>query len=431
MANFCPRCAWPLASLASFGVVPMIRPLSSGAIAPADFTAPVHAGDNPAAPRAETSSAAAVATGNPLAKLAELLGKPPMQHLYADNGAHGGGTSVKKTHPLVGTELPGQKGVVIQRSFGDPKGYATRDHALAWARAMGADKAMVVQDKNKRWYAVETSQVGQNVASGKGNVLSAIQVGKVDPAVYDDLRKKAMEKNDPEKWKDFASYALGVPRDDIHIVTGDMEPSRTKVNINLTRNFNAEGRTAGFDPAKPPWVQLGPAAFDRPANACATLAHEEVHADHHRMTKPLYEQYLKYKGEHPKSKDSFREWAANEADKVAKIEKSDPMKVFQAYRRAEIVAGMQDGTFAATELEAHVEAARLAFAGGDLVQARTDLNKVRTLPNMPKQQTKEVSIATLKDLKASLSGDALKVFNEVAKAAPSDNVLRDRALQSR
>jgi len=53
-----------------------------------------------------------------------------------------------------------------------------------------------------------------------------------------------MEKNDPEKWKDFASYALSVPRDEIHIVTCDKEPSRTKVNINLTRDFNAEGRTA-------------------------------------------------------------------------------------------------------------------------------------------------------------------------------------------
>jgi hypothetical protein len=288
-----------------------------------------------------------------------------------------------------------------------------------------------VQDANGRWHAVETGQVGRSVATGKGDVRSAIQVGKVDPAVYEDLRKKAMEKNDPEKWKDFASYALGVPRDEIHIVTGDKEPSRTKVNINLTRDFNAEGRTAGFDPAKPPWVQLGPAAFDRPANACATLAHEEVHADHHRMTKPLYEQYQHYMHSHPKSKESFREWAMNEANKVAKTEKSDPMKVFQAFRRAEVVAGMQDGTFGATELEAHVEAAKLAFASGDLAQARTDLNKVRTLPVMPSQQTKEISIALLKELKDGLSGDALKVFNDMAKTAPANNVLRDGALQSR
>ncbi|HSB23038.1 MAG TPA: hypothetical protein VLE94_08005 [Burkholderiaceae bacterium] len=409
----------------------MIRPLSGGAVAPTEFAATAHAADNTAAQRAEAPGAAAVRTGDPLAKLVELLGTAPMQRLYAGNGGHGGGTAVKKTDPLVGTELPGQKGVVIQRSFGDAKGYDTRNHALAWARAMGSDKAMVVQGKDRRWHAVETSQVGKSVAGGKGDVIGAIQVGRVDPAVYEDLRKKAMEKNDPEKWKDFASYALGVPRDEIHIVTGNDEPSRTKVNINLTRDFDAEGKTAGFDPAKPPWVQLGPAAFDRPANACATLAHEEVHADHHRMTKPLYEQYQHYMSGHPKSKESFREWAMNEANKVAKTEKSDPMKVFQAYRRAEVVAGMQDGTFGATELEAHVEAAKLAFASGDLVQARTDLNKVRTLPVMPSQQTKEVSIAVLKDLKAGLGDDALKVFNEVAKTAPTNNVLRDSALQPR
>jgi hypothetical protein len=409
----------------------MIQPLSGSAMAPPHLAATAPADEDATAHRDEAPGAAALQIGDPLAKLLELVGVAPMQHLYAGHGVSGGGTAVKKADPLVGTELPGQKGVVIQRSFGDPKGYDTRNHALAWARAMGSDKAMVVQGKDKRWHAVETNQAGQSVASGKGEVLSAIQVGKVDPAVYEDLRKKAMEKNDPEKWKDFASYALGVPREEIHIVTGDKEPSRTMVNINLTPDFNAEGRTAGFDPAKPPWVQLGPAAFDRPANACATLAHEEVHADHHRMTKPLYEQYQHYRGSHPKSKESFREWAMDEANKVAKTEKSDPMKVFEAFRRAEVVAGMQDGTFGATELEAHVEAAKLAFATGDLVQARTDLNKVRTLPVMPSQQTKEISIAVLKALKDGLVGDALKVFNDVAKGAPSNNVLRDGTLQSR
>lgn len=407
----------------------MIRPLSGGAMAPTDFALPAHAADDTAAPRAETTGA--LASGDPLAKLVDLLGSAPMQTLYAGNGGPRGGTAVKKTDPLVGTELPGQKGVVIERSFGDPKGYDTRNHALAWARAMGSDKAMVVQDKDHRWHAVETSQVGKSVPGSKGDVLSALQVGKVDPAVYEDLRKKAMEKNDPEKWKDFASYALGVPRDEIHVVSGNMEPSRTKVNINLTRDFNAEGKTAGFDPARPPWVQLGPSAFDRPANACATLAHEEVHADHHRMTKPLYEKYQQYKESHPRSKESFREWTMNEAGKVARAEKSDPMKVFLAYRRAEIVAGMQDGTFGATELEAHVEAAKLAFASGDLAQARTDLNKVRTLPVMPSRQTQEVSIAVLKDLKDGLGGKALDVFNEMARTAPANSVLRDGRLQSR
>ena len=249
----------------------MIQPLSGGAMAPPQFAATPHAAEDMTAPRTEAPGPASVPIGDPLAKLVELVGVAPMQRLYAGNGGHGGSAAVHKADPLVGTELPGQKGVVIQRSFGDPKGYDTRNHALAWARAMGSDKAMVVQDKNKRWHAVETSQVGQSVASGKGDVLSAIQVGKVDPAVYEDLRKKAMEKNDPEKWKDFASYALGVPRDEIHVVTGDKEPSRTMVNINLTPNFNAEGKTAGFDPAKPPWVQLGPAAFDRPANALSLI----------------------------------------------------------------------------------------------------------------------------------------------------------------
>jgi len=73
----------------------------------------------------------------------------------------------------------------------------------------------------------------------------------------------------------------------------------------------------------------------------------------------------------------------------------------------------------------------VAFASGDLVQARTDLNKVATRPTMPTPQTQEVSIALLKDLRASLSGDALKVFDEVAKKAPERNVLHDGRLRPR
>ena len=158
---------------------------------------------------------------------------------------------------------------MIQRSLGDPKGYETRNHALAWARAIGSDKAMVVLGSDKRWHAVETNNVGQSASGGTGKVASAILVGKIDPATYESLKNAAMEKNDPEKWKTFAAYALGVPRDEINVVRQGDTPSNKHVNINLTRDFDAEGKTAGFDPAKPPWVQLGPKAFDRPANACA------------------------------------------------------------------------------------------------------------------------------------------------------------------
>jgi hypothetical protein len=238
-----------------------------------------------------------------------------------------------------------------------------------------------------------------------------------------------MEKNDPEKWKTFAAYALGVPRDEIDIVRDGDKPSREHININLTRDFDAEGKTAGFDPKNPPWVQLGPLAFDRPANACATLAHEEVHADHHRLTLPLYAKYQDYLHDGGKGKDSFRQWAAHEANKVAAANKNDPEKVFEAFRKADIVAGLQDGTFGATELEAHIEAAKVGFASGDLVQARTDLNKVGQRPAMPMPQTQEVSIAVLKDLRASLSGDALTAFDEVAKRAQAGNVLRDARLR--
>jgi len=404
----------------------MIRPVSAGGVPPNEPTVPAEPMADTSLP-SNTADALSGQAGDPLAKLFELIGAAPhQQRLHGNNGGGTQDTQVRQTDPLVGTELPGQKGVVIQRSFGDPKGYDTRNHALAWARAMGSDTAMVVQDKNHRWHAVQTSQAGQSSTKANGAVLNAIQVGKVDPKVYEQLRRDAMADNDPDKWKTFASYALGVPRDEINVVTGNQEPARDKLNINLTRDFDAEGKTAGFDPKKPPWVQLGPAAFDRPANACATLAHEEVHADHHQLAQGVYKDYLA-----SGSKDSFRKWVADVANQVAAKNKSDPTKVFEAFRKADIVAGMVDGTFGATELEAHIEAAKVAFASGDLVQARTDLNKVATRPTMPTPQTQEVSIALLKDLRASLSGDALKVFDEVAKKAPERNVLHDGRLRPR
>lgn len=414
----------------------MIPPLSGGAMMAPLASPPACAAEPPAGPRDPATGFAGPSGDGSLDKLIELLGDAPMRRLYADGdgttgGASGGGRSVRQADPLVGIELPGQKGVVIQRSFGDPKGYETRNHALAWARAMGSEHAMVVQGRDKRWHAVETSQTGRSVAGSKGSVLEAVQVGKVDPAVYDDLRRQATARNDPEKWKDFASYALGVPRDEIHVVSGGQEPSREKLNINLTRGFDAEGRVGGFDPKRPPWVQLGPAAFDRPANACATLAHEETHADHHRMAKGLHDQYLNQRDGRPKTVDGFRRWVMAEADQTARSHRADPAKAFDAYRRAEVVAGMVDSTFAATELEAHVEAARLAFASGDLVQARIDLGKVANRPVMPSLQTQQVSIATLRELKASLAGDALQVFVDVARSAPANNVLHDARLRSR
>jgi hypothetical protein len=367
-----------------------------------------------------TDAAAARGAQEPMGKLYELLGRPShRQSFYADKGGGSGqGAQTSKADPLVGAELPGQKGVVIQRSLGDPQGYHSRNHALAWARAVGSDRAMVVLGNDKRWHAVETNQVGHDASGGAGKVVDAIQVGKVDPAEYQRLRKEAMENNDPEKWKTFAAYALGVPREEINVVRQGDTPSNKHVNINLTRDFDAEGKTAGFDPAKPPWVQLGPKAFDRPANACATLAHEEVHADHHRIASDLFVKYTEYQQGHHKGKEkSFREWAANTA------------KSIQEWRAADIAAGLQDGAHAATELEAHIEAAKVAFASGDLDQARTDLTKVATLPNMPLAQTQSVSIEVLKNLRDGLSGDALKLFDEVAKKAHPDNVLRDKALQ--
>jgi hypothetical protein len=423
----------------------MIRPLSGGTMPSTEFVAPaesaadpvamfetdIHALDTYAPPtHAYTADATGKTYGNdPMAKLYDLIGAAPHPvRLYADNGVSPGAQS-GRTDALAGAELPGQKGVLIQRSLGDPRGYDTRNHALAWARAMGSDTAMVVLGNDRRWHAVQTNKPGADANGGTGRVVTAIQVGKVDPAVYDRLKKDAMEKNDPEKWKTFAAYALGVPRNEINIVREGDAPSLERVNINLTRNFDAEGKTAGFDPKKPPWVQLGPAAFDRPANACATLAHEEVHADHHRLAQPLYAKYQAYLQDHPKSKESFRMWAANEASKTAARDKADPQKVFAAFRRADIVAGMQDGSFGATELEAHIEAAKLAFASGDLVQARTDLGKVSRLPTMPTAQAQEVSIAVLKDLRASLSGSALEVFDETAKKARDLNVLRDSRLR--
>jgi hypothetical protein len=312
--------------------------------------------------------------------------------------------ALPKQDALAGAELPGQKGVFIRRTLGETGGYETKNHALAVARAVGSDKAMVVEGKDGRWHAVETNTVGASAGGGTGKVMSAVLVGKVDPAKYETLRQAAMASRSEADWKKFASYALGVPAEEIHVIGKGDTPSSTGVNINLSPDFDAEGKTANFDPKQPPWVQLGPAAFDRPANAAATLAHEEVHASHRRQTLEVYKQYAGSKH----GTDTFRQWAAKNVKDV---------------KKADIVAGYADGTTAATELMAHLEAAKVAFLSGDLEQAKTDLKKVATLPNMPLRQTSDPAEAELKKLRDSLPADARAVFDEVAKRARSGNPL--------
>jgi hypothetical protein len=312
--------------------------------------------------------------------------------------------ALPKQDALAGAELPGQKGVFIRRTLGETGGYETKNHALAVARAVGSDKAMVVEGKDGRWHAVETNVPGASAGGGTGKVMSAVLVGKLDPAKYETLRQAAMGSRSEGDWKKFASYALGVPEGEIHVIGKGDTPSSTGVNINLSPDFNAEGRAANFDPKQPPWVQLGPAAFDRPANAAATLAHEEVHASHRRQALELYKQYEGSKH----GSDTFRQWAAKNVKDVKKVD---------------IVAGYADGTLGATELMSHLEAAKVAFLSGDLEQAKTDLRKVATLPTMPLRQTTDPAEAALKKLRDSLPADARAVFDEVAKKARSGNVL--------
>jgi hypothetical protein len=381
----------------------MITSVSAAGAMPADLSAPADAAPAPGPQHA--AAAIPASSGDPLARLAELLGAPPHAQYSAKSGR--GGAAATKSASLVGAELPGQKGVVIQRELGDPKGYETRNHAIAWARACGLDAAMVVQGKDQRWHAVVTNKVAHDASGGTGKVVSAIQIGKIDAEVYKDLKAAAQKHNDPAAWKTFAAYALGVPASEINVVRKGETPVHGKVNINLSPDFNAEGKTSGFHPKNPPWVQLGPLAFDRPANAAATLAHEEVHADHHRLTGKLYADYAA----HAKNPTNlgFRTWAQEKH--------GTPI--------ADIVGGYQDGKAnAATELAAHVEAARVAFSSGDLVQARTDLEKVATLPNLPLLQTQLESIGALKQLRDGLSGEARSVFNQVAEKARDGSVLK-------
>lgn len=118
---------------------------------------------------------------------------------------------------------------------------------------------------------------------------------------------------------------------------------------------------------------------------------------HYRQTGKYYEQYKQ-----SDSKDTFRMWAAKNVKDV---------------KKADIIAGFEDGALAATELFAHLEAAKVAFASGDLTQARTDLAKIRTLPVLPLTQTQIAATEELIKLRDSLPADARKVFDEeVTKA---------------
>jgi hypothetical protein len=317
------------------------------------------------------------------------------------------GGNLPKSHTLAGAEIPGVKGAIVQRVFGEAGGYEDKHHAIAVARAAGSDNAMVVKGKNGRWYAVESNV---NAAAAKGastTVKDVLQVGKVDPATYDALKKKANAATGEARraaWQEFAAYATGVPKGEVQVNFKGDAPSAGKVNISLDPGFDPEGRVPGFNPNKPEYVELGPKAFDRPANAVSTLGHEEIHGQHYRDTARLYKQY-----KDSKSKEPFRLWAAHNMKGGGK----DPREVM----KADIAAGFEDGAIAATELFAHIEAAKISFQTGDLTQARTDLAKVATLATLPLQATQSLAQDELRALRDSLPDGAREVFDEeVAKA---------------
>jgi len=321
-----------------------------------------------------------------------------------------GGTTLPRSSPLAGQEIPGVKGAVIQRVLGDTGGYGSKHHAIAAARAAGLDNAMVVKGPKDKWYAVESDRSATGAKGSAGTIKDVLHVGKLDRATFDSLKTKIDGKTGAalkEAWKELAAYATGVPKNEVKVLFKGDTPENGKVNINLDPAFNPEGRVPGFDPNKPEYVELGPKAFDRPANAVATLAHEEVHAQHYRDTLELYGDYKK-----SKSHDSFRMWAA----KNIKGSK-DPGIANREVMKADIVAGFEDGAFAATELFAYVEAAKIAFQSGDLTQARTDLNKVRNLDVLPLNQTQSVAQEALRELRDRLPDGARDVFDDVVNDA--------------
>jgi hypothetical protein len=266
---------------------------------------------------------------------------------------------------------------------------------------------MVVKGKNGRWYAVESNVTAAGAKGSNAAVKDVLHVGKVDQTTYDSLKKKANAATGEARrtaWQEFAAYATGVPKGEVQVNFKDEPPSAGRVNISLDPNFDPEGRVPGFNPNKPDLVELGPKAFDRPANAVATLGHEEVHAQHYRDTAKLYKDY-----KDSKSKDTFRNWVANNIKGGGKD--------FKEMMKADVVAGFEDGAIAATELFAHIEAAKIAFQSGDLTQARTDLSKVRTLSTLPLLQTQMLAQDELKALRDSLPDGAREIFDdEVAKA---------------
>jgi len=99
----------------------------------------------------------------------------------------------------------------------------------------------------------------------------------------------------------------------------------------------------------------------------------------------MFAKFSEYQHKHPHSKDSFRDWAPSPRSRRKTCVRPTSRPVCKTARML------------ATELEAYVEAAKLAFASGDMVQARTDLTKVATLPVLPLQQTRDLSIEVLEE----------------------------------
>jgi hypothetical protein len=274
----------------------------------------------------------------------------PLQRVAADQGLHPvarqaqGGWLYSNTHgadaapahargradasTFVGMQL-GVNGygeaVVVKREIGSLRGYDDRLQAIAVARLGGAEPAAVVQGRDGRWHALETTAVFHEMRFRSNDTPTRAAYGLPSGAAMDRQRqhiaglerelgalddatwpRRSIEDKRGELLKDLsnanrqlASLILGVPESEVQLNRRSNDRTPGMVNITGQPGQGSAGAAHGavggdgtFDPKVKTAFEINRSELANPVRAQAALFHEVTHLKDHQFAQSWVQRYV-------------------------------------------------------------------------------------------------------------------------------------------
>jgi hypothetical protein len=376
-----------------------------------------------------------------------------------DKDGSSGGTNApvkKKAAGFAGMTLgknAANQPVVVKREVGSPKGYDDRFQATAVARMFKADPAVVVQGKDGKWHALETTAgFNSGPVSNAQLVTYGVPSSADIPAArqkLDSIRARLAEINnlqsngknskslEEEESKlvgeltkarvTFVALVLGVPESDVNLIRNSMGRAAGKVNINADpsaaqsasgRHGAAQGQSADFTADRVTAIEITAGRIDQD-RAAGTLFHEVIHLKDHDLAQKWVKKYEAagrtfVAGQ--AGREPFMKWMYSQAPKH--ISSAD----------AELVIDVASDNMGTTEARANVRTFTLLLQSGSPDATASLVAYARELKPggqygapAPGSYVQAELVQELKTAYKQMSKDMQKQFDAAVAAAKKEN----------